>query len=358
VAIEIDNLNMADVLVSICIPTYNGEKYIEECLQSALNQTYPRIEIVICDDYSIDRTIEIVQTFQTKDNRIKLFTNTSNNGLSANWNKNIEVAQGEWIKFVFQDDVIQPDCIAKMMEQRDRSKLIVCEREFVFEPDTEDRVIANYGRLNRLYQVLPGNSITCLSPGQISKLIGQKFPHNFIGEPSSLLFSKECFSIYGGFLSDLSQMVDYEFSLRLAVNEGLCYLPKKLVSFRVHRSSTTQSNISTKYFAFEFGDKIILSYRLLHEPLFFKYRRVNSRLNLFFIRVYMYYLAAMALIFVRKHKQNNKLQTEYMNLVNNYKGIDKYSSFSIFFKVIDLVIGTRRRLRNYLVPKFKTEGHN
>jgi glycosyltransferase involved in cell wall biosynthesis len=340
-----------NTLVSICIPTYNGAKYIAECLESVCNQTFSNFEVVVCDDASTDNTVEIVKKYQRNDNRIKLFINQTNSGLSANWNKCMELATGEWIKFIFQDDSIHPHGIAELLKTSANAKVIVCEREFIFESGTSAKVIFNYNNLRRLYQFIPGNSTNYISSEDMCRLISKKFPHNFIGEPSSLFFSKECVSRYGGFLPNMTQMVDYEFILRLAVNEGLCYVPEKLISFRVHDSSTTHVNISINYFAFEFSDKIILSYRLLNDAVFSKFRQANSRTRLFFIFLYMYYLAAMALIFVRRNKQDAELQKKYTTLVATYKGIDKYSSFSVFFKVIDMLIRTRRVVRNYFVSK-------
>ena len=101
--------------VSICIPTYNGERYIEKTLNSVLLQTYDDFEVIIVDDQSSDNTWEILTQYAAQDGRIHLFKNEHNLGLVGNWNRCIELAQGEWIKFVFQDDIIRNDCLELMM---------------------------------------------------------------------------------------------------------------------------------------------------------------------------------------------------------------------------------------------------
>ena len=94
-------------LVSVIIPIYNGEKYLNRCLASVLNQTYKEIEIILVNDGSTDGTSLICETCASKDTRIKII-NQNNLGLGAARNSGIEAAQGEWLCFVDCDDYI--DC--------------------------------------------------------------------------------------------------------------------------------------------------------------------------------------------------------------------------------------------------------
>ena len=102
-------------IVSICIPTYNGAKYLRECLDTVLSQTFTDFEVLLVDDQSSDETLSIAQEYAAKDTRIYVKQNEQNLGLVGNWNCCIELAQGEWIKFVFQDDLIAPECLEKML---------------------------------------------------------------------------------------------------------------------------------------------------------------------------------------------------------------------------------------------------
>ncbi len=99
---------MVRPLVSICIPTFNGARWIRECLTSALAQSYQPIEILVVDDGSTDGTVELVQSL--KDERTRVIVNEQNQGMVHCWNKCIELARGEFVKFLFQDDVLYPDC--------------------------------------------------------------------------------------------------------------------------------------------------------------------------------------------------------------------------------------------------------
>ena len=91
--------------VSIIIPAYNCEKYIFECLESVINQTYSNLEIIIIDDGSTDNTSEICQRFEKIDNRI-IYTWQENSGVSKARNKGIDLAKGKYIVFIDADDKV------------------------------------------------------------------------------------------------------------------------------------------------------------------------------------------------------------------------------------------------------------
>lgn len=97
-------------MVSIIIPAYNAEKYLRECLDSAVGQTHRDIEIIVVDDGSTDSTAEIVGEYVAVDSRVKLIRQ-ANAGLSASRNVAIDHAQGEWIMFLDSDDVLYPNSV-------------------------------------------------------------------------------------------------------------------------------------------------------------------------------------------------------------------------------------------------------
>ena len=100
-------------LVSILIPVYNRDKFIEETINSALSQTYQNIEIIIVDNNSTDNTWRIIKKYTKKDNRIKAFKNDTNIGPVRNWKKCTDKADGEFGKILWSDDLIAPEFIEK-----------------------------------------------------------------------------------------------------------------------------------------------------------------------------------------------------------------------------------------------------
>jgi glycosyltransferase involved in cell wall biosynthesis len=115
---------MTSPKVSVCIPVYNGEDYLSETIKSVLNQSFQDFEIVIVDNQSTDKTVNIIQSFN--DSRIVFFQNETNIGLIGNWNMVMKKARGKYIKILPADDLIYPDCLKLQVE--------------VFEKDTAKKI--------------------------------------------------------------------------------------------------------------------------------------------------------------------------------------------------------------------------
>ena len=103
-------------LVSIIIPTYNTEKFIGLTLQSVQNQSYKNWEIILVDDASTDKTVEIINSFAGKDNRIKLFQLAKNSGNGVARNVALEKATGKYIAYLDADDLWFPSKLEKQIQ--------------------------------------------------------------------------------------------------------------------------------------------------------------------------------------------------------------------------------------------------
>ena len=101
-------------LVSIIIPVYNAEKYLEECLNSIIGQTYSNLEILLIDDGSKDRSGEICDQYAKQDNRIKVH-HKPNSGVSRTRNYGLDHCHGEWVVFVDSDDYVEKDYIERFL---------------------------------------------------------------------------------------------------------------------------------------------------------------------------------------------------------------------------------------------------
>jgi len=96
-------------LVSIVLPTYNGEKYVRETIQSLVSQTYKNIELVISDDGSTDATVDIIQEYAAKYPFIKVNLSPKNLGIAANYNLAVRMASGEIAIGIGHDDLLPPE---------------------------------------------------------------------------------------------------------------------------------------------------------------------------------------------------------------------------------------------------------
>jgi len=102
--------------VSVIIPIYNAENTLEKCLDSVINQTLSDIEIILVDDGSTDKSLEIIQNYEQQDSRIKLIPQ-KNIGLSAARNTGIKIAEGEYVSFVDSDDWLDKKMYEELIEQ-------------------------------------------------------------------------------------------------------------------------------------------------------------------------------------------------------------------------------------------------
>ena len=233
-------------IISICIPTYNGARYLEACLDSVVSQTCKNIEILAVDDGSIDATVEILERYAANDQRIRLVRNEHNLGLVGNWNHCIELAQGEWIKFVFQDDWIEPTCLEAMLDANTQdSSIVACQRNFAFEEGVSNSTRQYYLNIPTLSTLFPGAAT--ISVEEYSEAVVDHFAVNFVGEPTAVMFHRSIFDKFGGFNSALIQLCDFEFWTRIAVHTGITYIPRSLATFRVHNNSTTAKNAEHNY---------------------------------------------------------------------------------------------------------------
>lgn len=237
-------------LVSICIPTYNGEKYIEEALNSAINQTYNNLEIIISDDASIDGTIEIINKYKNLTQIPFYIYNHLPNGIGANWNNCVKKAKGKFIKFLFQDDILEYNCIEKMVSLAlcdSKIGLIYCKRNFIYDSNNKIHVkwIKDYSILHQSWDNLIINR-TCIIEGSklLRNLFLLKFPENKIGEPSAVLLKKECFDKVGYFDTELKQSLDIEFWYRMMKAFNVGFVDEVLMKFRLHDEQATFINLN------------------------------------------------------------------------------------------------------------------
>lgn len=125
-------------LISIIIPVYNVEKYLPECLDSLLAQTYPNFELICVNDGSPDGSQNILEQYARKDSRVRVFCR-ENGGVSSARNFGLEQAWGEYIGFVDPDDLVKPDYLERMYQvAAEGNPLVVCEFEKFWDENTPE----------------------------------------------------------------------------------------------------------------------------------------------------------------------------------------------------------------------------
>lgn len=126
-------------MISIVVPIYNGENYIEDCVRSILAQTYQDWELILVDNASEDGSLQKSRDFAGRDDRIQVLQQHRNMGVSAARNLGVEKARGEFVTFVDIDDWVEQDYLARLVsiQQKKKAEMVVCEYSRVYDSDRE-----------------------------------------------------------------------------------------------------------------------------------------------------------------------------------------------------------------------------
>lgn len=200
-------------LVSVLMTSFNREKYIAEAIESVLASSYSHFELIVSDDGSRDRTVEIVRSYAARDERVKLFVNDSNLGDYPNRNKAASYAAGKYLKYVDADDYIYPkglEILVDMMEQFPEAGWGLCsldqfvDRPFPFVLSPKEAYLFNYR-----------------GPGLFHKA------------PLSAIIKREVFEKVGGF-NPIRMAGDFDMWNRLARYFPVVLMPHGIVWYREH----------------------------------------------------------------------------------------------------------------------------
>ena len=217
-----------DNLVSIVIPVYNSEKYLEECLDSILNQTYEIIEIIAIDDGSEDSSLDILKKYSDK---IHIFSQ-ENQGLASSLNLGISKLKGSWLKWFSPDDVMYPYTIETLVDEtKKHSKDTILYSNW--------NIIDDAGSILREFQESSYNELSVFQYN-VRLLDGQQINVNTTLIPTHLF--ERCK------IRDLDDPVaiDYDFFLRSALLYGTKFfsISKPLIKYRIHTNQLSHKNIS------------------------------------------------------------------------------------------------------------------
>ena len=245
-------------LVSIVLPTYNGEKFLRQSIESVLNQTYQNWELIIVNDCSTDSSLKIAEEYAKKDSRVKVISNSSNKKLPASLNAGFDLAKGEYWTWTSDDNWYLPDAIEKMARTLDNNPdvgLIYANMVFVNEQGKEVRK-------------------------KKRREAGTLFTGDCIG--ACFLYRASDAKKAGKYREDLFCAEDYEFWLRLYCN-GVKFklISEFLYFYRMHGESISATkkhlvDARTAEIKLEYYDKFPASNRKKCSSLFKQYRRILS----------------------------------------------------------------------------------
>ena len=189
---------MENNLISIIIPVYNVEKYLNDCIESVVNQTYSNLEIILVDDGSPDNSPKICDDWSLKDSRIKVI-HKSNGGLSDARNAGLDICSGEYIAFIDSDDYIDEDYIKLMYDfAKDNSlelvqcgvKLVTEDKGLIESIGYDKNCILSYKEHNlAMYDAHPSDNVISCNKLYHKKLFDNcRFPFGILNEDEATVY--------------------------------------------------------------------------------------------------------------------------------------------------------------------------
>lgn len=305
-------------LVSIALCTYNGEKYLNQQLNSIIHQTYPNLEIIIVDDASTDGTINIINSFQEKVPIIKLYKNEYNIGFNKNFKKSLDLCSADYIAIADQDDIWKPEKIEILLKNLGDNLLIYHDSEY----------IDNNGKPN-------GKSMRTYHRFVAGFCAKKLIYSNCVSGHASLL-RKELIELSKGF--NHCFYYDWWLAYTAACTGRINYIEQKLVQHRQHSESSTKLDFADARQTRIKQIKLYINHLLTPEPLrkllqnlLDEYIKLNHK-KFSFKLLWLLIINAPSLFYIRK----KSIFTKISNILLECKSINKkLLALNVFNIVID-----------------------
>lgn len=244
--------------VSVIVPNYNHAPFLEDRLDSILNQTYQNLEIILLDDHSTDESVKILEKYEGHDKVTGLYINSENSGNPfRQWIKGIEKAKGEWIWIAESDDVGDPELLTKLIEQIDEdTSLCWCRSLVIDEHGAEATYLGNEEWPNRGYwkDLIPGNHTM---KGE-DFILNYLYNVNQVVNASSVIFKAECFPLnIQRTLNTFRLCGDWLIWIHIIAKGNTSFVDEPLNKFRIH-SGTVRYRLGGKILVF-FENLIIIN---------------------------------------------------------------------------------------------------
>jgi glycosyltransferase involved in cell wall biosynthesis len=213
--------------ISVILPVYNGQAWVGSCIRSALSQTLRDFELVVGDDGSTDGSRSIIAGFDY-DSRLRLFPFDRNVGLFGNLNRLLENARAPIVRFLCQDDLLEPQCLAEDVAYFESQPDVVMSMCSVRVIDAEDRVLDEWDTISAV-----------ISP---SLCLQHLFFYGCVAGNLSTVSAQRAAIERAGLFDDSFQLAgDYEMWVRLGQLGNVAYRREKLIRIREHTGRLSKS---------------------------------------------------------------------------------------------------------------------
>lgn len=261
-----------EIEVSVIVPIYNVEKYLSQCMESILQQTYQKMEIILVDDGSTDKSREICDEFANKDSRVRVF-HKKNEGLVSSWIFGTEQSRGQYLCYVDSDDWIDPEMIEQLAEvTTGNSHEMVCSNILLeFETtkiEKKNQLQAGVYEGDELREILKnrvlGNEERLIMASRCTKLISRKLIEDNIKYCDRKIQMGEDLNIILPALLDCERLVimnrcfyhyrQHDYSMIHTYNknmyEDLCFLASTIYHILEKKEIETAKTLACKEYYF------------------------------------------------------------------------------------------------------------
>ena len=217
--------------IDILLATYNGEKYLKEQIESILNQTYENFNLIISDDASTDNTLNILEEYEKKDTRIKVFKKEKNKGLIDNFEFLLKNVTSDYFMFSDQDDIWKKDKIEKSINKlkEENSGLVYTDLEIVDEK--LNVIYPSYWKYKQIYKKIKKyNNFEAL------------YLNNFVTGCTILAKSKYIKDILPLPRNSKFVLHDYWTALIISAKDKISYVEEPTIQYRQHKNNRVGSS--------------------------------------------------------------------------------------------------------------------
>lgn len=303
--------------VSVIVPVYNTEKYLEKSINSIVNQTYKNLEILLIDDGSTDRSFEICKKFAQKDNRV-IPIHKENSGVSETRNLGISYATGKYAIFVDSDDILPLNSIKDMYE--------------VAKKNNSDLVIGMININNKNCDNLENNK-------EANKISSFEILKDFFLKKGKFNLSSSCGKLYSNKIYKLAYFEkdrrtnedrDYVFQVLTIANNIFAYCDT-VYYYNIHENSSSTKVVDDRYF-----DILYFSEKMYSFIIKSKYKNLEkyALLNKFNSYLHVY----------RKFCKNKSVRVKYSEELNNIE----LQIFSLYNEV-KTDVGLKRKIEVFII---------
>lgn len=303
-------MNVKDDIITIIVPVYNVEKYLDKCLDSILKQTYEKIELILIDDGSTDDSGKICDEYAKKDSRV-VALHKKNAGVSEARNIGIKNSNGKYIMFVDSDDYIERDMVEimyyKIIEKN--ADIVICDTNNVDEN----------GKI--YYKNIENEEMILDNVEALRYMLDEKI---YNGVCWGKLYKRELFTAYK-FNKDIKIAEDLEVLYKIFFySNTIVYIPEKKYNWLVRKDSVTKEN---------FNEKWIGEIKICEEIIKFIEKKCNDIMD-YAIKRYIRINVTCAINIIRNNGKKENLEYLQKNIkkykIKNKKILENIDKVKIF----------------------------